>query len=137
MERLPEVKQVLAYPYRRSVGPVLGRFFGSLSEQRLEGIVSKRADSRYESGRRSQAWLKILNDYWIGPDKAYLCGDRITIADYFGACLITLGDVIRCDFSAYPNVQRWLGNMKQLKSWPKVNEALYGFAEAVRDRPFV
>jgi len=38
VERLPEVKQVLAYPYRRSVGPVLGRFFGSLSEQRLEGI---------------------------------------------------------------------------------------------------
>ena len=44
VERLPEVKQVLAYPYRRSVGPVLGRFFGSLSEQRLEGI--KGSDGR-------------------------------------------------------------------------------------------
>jgi hypothetical protein len=27
--------------------------------------------------------------------------------------------------------------MKQLKSWPKVNEALYGYAEAVKGQPFV
>ena len=29
---------VLEYPYRRSVGPVLGRFFGALREQRIEGV---------------------------------------------------------------------------------------------------
>ena len=40
------------------------------------------------------------------------------------------------DFSAYPNIERWLGNMKKLRSWPKVNEALYGYAEAVKDQPF-
>ncbi|HET8605701.1 MAG TPA: DNA ligase D [Gaiellaceae bacterium] len=28
-------------------------------EQRLEGIVAKRADSRYEEGRRSRSWLKV------------------------------------------------------------------------------
>jgi bifunctional non-homologous end joining protein LigD len=33
--------------------------FEAATEQGLEGIVSKRADSRYESGRRSRAWLKI------------------------------------------------------------------------------
>lgn len=85
---------------------------------------------------RAKGWLKVLNDDWIGPDKPYLCGDRITIADYFGVCLLTLGEVIRCDFSAYPNIERWLGNMKRLPSWPKVNEALYGYAEAVKDQPF-
>jgi glutathione S-transferase len=85
---------------------------------------------------RAKDRLQILNDYWLGPNKPYLCGDRITIADYFGACLLTLGEVIRCDFSAYPNIQRWLGNMKRLPSWPKVNEALYGFADAVKDQKF-
>lgn len=85
---------------------------------------------------RAQGWLQILNDYWIGPNKPYLCGDKITIADYFGVALLTLGEVIRVDFSAYPNVQRWLNNMKKLKSWPKVNEALYGLAEAVKDQKF-
>jgi glutathione S-transferase len=86
---------------------------------------------------RAKGWLKILDEHWIGPNKQYLCGDEITIADYFGSCLVTLGEVIRCDFSAYPNVERWLGNMKKLKSWPKVNEALYGFVTAVKDLPFV
>ena len=85
---------------------------------------------------RAQGWLQLLNDHWIGPDKAYLCGDRITIADYLGVGLLTLGEVIRCDFSAYPNIERWLGNMKRLQSWPEINEALYGFAESVKDQTF-
>jgi glutathione S-transferase len=85
---------------------------------------------------RSIDRLRILNDYWLGQGKTYLCGDRITIADYFGACLLTLGEIIRCDFSAYPNIQRWLAHMKRMPSWPKVNEALYGFAEAVKDQKF-
>ena len=85
---------------------------------------------------RAQGWLQILNDHWIGPNKAYLCGDRITIADYFGVALLTLGEIIRCDFSTYPNVARWLGNMKRLQSWPEVNEVLYGFAESVKDQSF-
>ena len=85
---------------------------------------------------RAQGWLQILDDHWIGPDKPYLCGDQITIADYFGVALLTLGEVIRCDFSAYPNIERWLGNMKKLKSWPEINEALYGFRDSVKDQQF-
>lgn len=86
---------------------------------------------------RSAQWLQILNDHWLGPKKQYLCGDQITIADYFGIGLLTLGEIVRCDFSKYPNIQRWVGNMKQLKSWPKINEVFYGFQAAVKDQPFV
>jgi len=85
---------------------------------------------------RANAWLSVLNDHWLGPDKPYLCGDQITIADYFGVAFLTLGEVVRCDFSAYPNVQRWLANMKRLPSWPKINEVLYGYAGAVKEQPF-
>jgi glutathione S-transferase len=85
---------------------------------------------------KAKGWLRLLDDYWLGPNKPYLCGERITIADHFGVCLLTLGEIIRCDFSAYPNIQRWLAHMKRLPSWPKVNEALYGFAEAVKDQKF-
>jgi glutathione S-transferase len=85
---------------------------------------------------RAKGWLQVLNDYWLGPDKQYLCGDQITIADYFGASLLTLGEIIRNDFSAYPNIQRWLANMRRLRNWPKVNEALYGFAESVKGQKF-
>ncbi len=85
---------------------------------------------------RSERWLQILNDYWIGPDKLFLCGDRITIADYFGVALVTLGELIRCDFSPYPNVERWVANLKGLKSWAAVNEVFYGYAESIKDTPF-
>jgi glutathione S-transferase len=86
---------------------------------------------------RAKGWLGILNDHWIGPNKQYVTGDQITIADYFGSCLVTLGEVIRCDFTAFPNVNRWLGNMKKLKTWNEVNEALYSLTNAVKDLPFI
>jgi len=35
---LREAKHVLEYAYRRSVGPVIGRFFGALKEGRIEGV---------------------------------------------------------------------------------------------------
>jgi glutathione S-transferase len=85
---------------------------------------------------QSKKWLKLLNDHWIGPNKQYLCGDEITIADYFAAGIVTLGEVIRCDFSAYPNVSRWLDNMRKLPSWPKVNEAFHELVASVRSQPF-
>ncbi|HXY99509.1 MAG TPA: glutathione S-transferase family protein, partial [Stellaceae bacterium] len=29
----------------------------------------------------SKRWLKVLNDYFIGPNNQYLCGNQLTIAD--------------------------------------------------------
>ena len=80
--------------------------------------------------------LRILNDYWLGPSKPYLCGDRITIADYFGGCIVTAGELVGCTFEGYPNVQRWLGHVKRLPNWNSVNEVLYGFAASLKDKPF-
>ncbi len=84
----------------------------------------------------SKKWLQILNDHWIGPKRQYLCGDQITIADYFGSGLVSLGELIGCDFSKYPNVDRWLNNMKKLKTWPKINEVFYGFKESLKGKQF-
>ena len=85
------------------------------------------------SRERAIGWMKVLDQHLIGPNNAYLCGDRITIADYFGASFVALGELIRGDFAAYPNVERWLGSMKRLKNWNKVNEAIYGFAASLKD----
>jgi len=85
----------------------------------------------------AKRWLQVLNDYWIGPKNAYLCGAEITIADYFGAGLVTIGELVGIDLSAYPNVQRWLGNMKKLKTWGKVNEVFDGFVGGNKGKEFV
>jgi glutathione S-transferase len=85
----------------------------------------------------AKRWLKVLNDYWIGPSKTYLCGDTLTIADYLAVGIVSLGEIIRADLSPYPNVQRWLAAMKKQPSWTKVNETFYGLADAVKDQKFV
>lgn len=38
---LRDAQHVLEYPYRRSVGPVMGRFFGALKEGRIEGVRTR------------------------------------------------------------------------------------------------
>ena len=85
---------------------------------------------------RSQTWLSILNDHIIGPQNQYVCGNEITIADYFGISLLTLGEIVGSNFADYPNVARWVANMKKLKSWQSVNEALYNFRDAVSGQTF-
>ncbi len=85
---------------------------------------------------RSQGWMKVLDEHILGPKNKYLCGDQITIADYFAAAFVSLAEFIRCDFKPYPNLSRWYNSMKSLKSWNKVNETFYGFAGSMKAVPF-
>ncbi|HEX6793676.1 MAG TPA: glutathione S-transferase family protein [Casimicrobiaceae bacterium] len=84
---------------------------------------------------RARGWMKVLDTHVLGANR-YVCGDAMTIADYFAAPFIALGDVIRCDYGAYPNVKRWLTAMKALPSWRKVNEAIDGYAASLKDSQF-
>ena len=86
---------------------------------------------------RAQVWLRVLDENVLGPGSNYLCGDAITIADYHAASYVALTDVIGSDLAAYPNVQRWLGRMKALKSWPKVFETIDGYAATLKGKPMV
>lgn len=85
------------------------------------------------SRERAIGWMKVLDEHLIGPEKNYLCGEQMTIADYFGASFVALGELIRGDYADYPNVERWLGAMKRLKHWNEVNEAIDGFAASLKD----
>jgi glutathione S-transferase len=76
---------------------------------------------------KARGWLKILDQSLIGPRNSYLCGDAITIADYLGAMMTLGGEAIACNYGSYPNISRWLGKMKALKNWDKVNEAFYKY----------
>jgi len=86
---------------------------------------------------KSQGWLKILDEKLIGPARPYLCGSEVSIADFFGAPMLTLGELVHCNFAAYPNISRWLDNMKKRPSWAKVNEAFYNLAGSMQTTQFV
>jgi glutathione S-transferase len=85
---------------------------------------------------KSKVWLQILNDHWIGPRHKYLCGDTVSIADFFGTGLATIGEWIHCDIAAYPNVTRWLDTMKSRPSYKKINEVFDGFVQSTKGKPF-
>jgi glutathione S-transferase len=88
----------------------------------------KRPDDRVQEGTlaygkaKALNWLKILDQSILGPNP-FVCGNTITIADYLGAVMLNSGEAIGCDFSEFPNVSRWLGRMKALKSWAQMAEA--------------
>jgi glutathione S-transferase len=84
---------------------------------------------------KAKMWFGILDKNIIGKNQ-YTCGNDISIADYFGACIVTAGELIGCKYEGLPNVNRWLDNMKKLGSWAKVNEVMHGFAGSLKGQSF-
>jgi glutathione S-transferase len=131
-----------AYPIdprkRARVNERMDWFNTSLSREFCYGFVypqvlptHRRPDSQAQQqtlawGRQNALrWLNILDEKWIGPDNPYVCGSQITIADYLGIAFVSLGEAAHIDFSAWPNIQRWMGLMKSRPSWIPTNEAFY------------
>jgi glutathione S-transferase len=50
---------------------------------------------------------------------------------------VSIGELVGSNFSAYPNIKRWLDNMKELKSWNQVNEVFNGFVAANKGKELV
>ena len=96
---------------------------------------ARRARSQWGK-EKAKFWLNVLDQHLLGSGKKYLCGDDITIADYLGAGMVSLGELIHCDFSQYPNLGRWYAAMKARPNWAKVNEMFYGFVGALKDKTF-
>lgn len=84
---------------------------------------------------KAVGWLEVLDRSLLGGND-FVANNRISIADYFGACLVTAGELVGCKFPDYPNICGWIGRMQKLGSWPKVNEVLYGFAASLREQKF-
>jgi len=71
----------------------------------------------------SRRWLAVLDQHFLGGANPFVCGQQVSIADYFGAAVYSLGELIGFDDSAYPHAQAWMRRIKSLRSWACVNEA--------------
>ena len=94
-----------------------------------------RATAEWGKGK-SEFVLQVLND-WVLGDNKFVCGDEMTIADVFGAQLVSTGELVGAKLDAYPNVQRWMAEMKALPEWKQTNEIHDGFAASMADRKFI
>ncbi len=86
---------------------------------------------------RAQGWMKVLNDSLLGPGNNWICGDAMTLADYYAAAFVALGEATGSSFADYPTIQRWLGRMKALTSWKEVNAAIDGYAATLKGNTMV
>ena len=85
---------------------------------------------------RTGQYLELLDRHWLGH-KRFLCGDELTLADYFGAPILAQLDLIHANLSEFENVRRWLGEMQKLRSWEAVHAVHNQTVMALADRKFI
>jgi len=88
-------------------------------------------ERRAWSAPRAAKKLKIL-DAQLAAGGPYVLGRAITLADYLGACVVTVGELADFDLSPYPHVQRWIATMKQRSAWDAVHAGFYGWRSAIQ-----
>lgn len=82
-------------------------------------------------------FLSVLNDHILSHDEPWLCGGATTLADYLGSGILSVGEVIGCTFSAYPNVVAWYDRVRALPNWHSANAAVYAWAEHAKGPEYV
>ena len=81
---------------------------------------------------RAEERLAVLDGHLIGDDGLWVAGSAYSIADMFGAALVSIGDMVGFDLSPYPNVRRWLAAVQARPRWAEANAAFFGWLSAVR-----
>ena len=95
-------------------------------------VAAVRAFNRFYTRK-----LGALDQHLLGGERKFLCGNELTIADYLGAGILSIGEVTHCEFAQYPNVARWYATMKARPNWAKANETFYGMVSAYKEASFV
>ena len=85
----------------------------------------------------SRQLLTIMNDHMLGAKNPWLCGEQLTIADYFASGILSLGELTGCDFAAWPQVRRWYDRIQSRPNWQTANAALYHWANFTKGRDYV
>jgi glutathione S-transferase len=86
-----------------------------------------------EWGRaQSKRWLAVLDRHYVGDERNYLVGDRLTIADYYGMSILSLGELVGFSLAGYPNVRRWYRTIGSDPSWAAINTSFLAFVDMVR-----
>jgi len=79
---------------------------------------------------KSKSWLSVLDRHFLSRGR-WLVGDELTIADFFGASIVSLGELVAFDLDAYPNVRRWYEAVTKHPSWVRINAPFVAFVSAM------
>jgi glutathione S-transferase len=98
------------------------------------GDAAARAEAVAWSRERAQRRLTVLDDRLASSVGPFLFGDEPTIADYFGACLLVLGELVAFDLAPWPAVSAWMSAMKARPAWNRVHAAFYGWRSVMQEQ---
>ena len=91
-----------------------------------------------ETGKaHAEKYLKVLDDKLGASREPYLCGKDVTIADYFGYGILSVGELVGSTLDAYPHVRKWYDRMQTRPNWQATNGALSQWANAMKGQTFV
>lgn len=105
--------------------PILYPAMQGLSQATLAELTAR-------SAAATARWLGVLDQHMIGPDRNYVAGMQLTLADYVGGSVIALAEAIAFDLSPFANVQRWHRTLKARPSWDETYAAFTGLVTALR-----
>ncbi|MFI4904659.1 MAG: glutathione S-transferase family protein [Burkholderiales bacterium] len=78
-------------------------------------VAQPNLDVLAEFGKRAEAAWKVLDAHLA--TRAFVVGERLTIADLSCCGYLFFDDEIGVDWAAYPNIARWLGAIRAQPRW--------------------
>lgn len=97
-----------------------------------KGASAELAAAMMAYGRdHAPRWLQVLDGHMLA-DRPFVCGDQVSLADYLGLSYVLLGDLVAYDFSAYPNIQKWIARMRARPAFVPTYAAFETLARFVR-----
>lgn len=80
---------------------------------------------------RSQSWFSVLDTHYLAG-RTYLVGDQLSLADLFGASIVSLGALVGFDLRAYPQVQHWYETVTSKSCWQKFSGPFQAWVQMVQ-----
>ena len=111
-----------------------GVVYGQVLPEYGQGDAAHRAQALGRSTERAQRRLQVLETRLQAAEGPFLFGPEPTIADYFGTCLVALGELVAFDLAPWPHVQAWLEAMKARPSWNPTHAAFYGWRSVMQQQ---
>ena len=84
---------------------------------------------------RSLERLSVLDDYFLADGRPFLTGDALTIADFHGLSILSLGELVGASLDAYPRVKAWYDRVRSLDAWREINAGFDAFVSHMSSAP--
>ena len=111
-----------------------GVVYAQVLPEYARGDAAERAERLRWATERSKRRFDVLDGRLAASEGPYLFGAEPGIADYFGGCLVGLGELVGFDLQPWPHVAAWFAALKALPGWNPTHAAFYGWRSMLNEQ---